>query len=326
MKKFIPCILLLAVPAYSVPRQSDIAGYRALIAQDQRLATVGYRLASANAAYCAKTEPSLGWTLHDLAQYPDQALAHAAFGFALPFQISGVAGGGPAQTAGLRADDALIRIVADSGELRLDRFPELPSRPAYDRLAQIQTDIATLLRTNTHSTIIVQYMRGQTQTAAQVQPELQCDSQFQIDVRDKIDAGADGDLVRVTSGMMNYVADDNELAAVVAHELSHNLLSHPASLAAVKYRKTSAIKATEDDADRLSIWLMHNAGYDPNAALLFWGHYGRQYGLGVFTDGTHRRWKQRVAIMQRELDQIAASQTKTKLYPPLLKTFRAVEI
>jgi predicted Zn-dependent protease len=51
---------------------------------------------------------------------------------------------------------------------------------------------------------------------------------------------------------------------------------------AAKSGKTKVIKATEAEADRLSVWLMANAGYDPEAAISFWERYGKATGPGHF--------------------------------------------
>ena len=144
-----------------------------------------------------------------------------------------------------------------------------------------------------------------------------CASDFWVDTKAKLDAGADGERVRVTSGLLLFADTDNELAAAVAHELSHNLLGHRERLNAVK-RRTSEILATEIEADRLSVWLMANAGYEPAAALRFAERYGRKTGLGIFSEGTHLRWKNRVKVMQAEIDLMQKTLKQDGLLPPPL--------
>lgn len=77
--------------------------------------------------------------------------------------------------------------------------------------------------------------------------------------------------------------------------------------------------ATEIEADRLSVWLMANAGYDPSAALRFAERYGRKADLGIFSDGTHLRWRNRIKIMKAEIDLIERAEKQNGLLaPPLM--------
>ena len=150
-------------------------------------------------------------------------------------------------------------------------------------------------------------------------PPAICASKFWLDTKSSLDAGADGDGVRVTEGLLAFTTqDDAELAAVVAHEMAHNLLGHRERLSGNRSRK--AILATETEADRLSVWLMANAGYDPVAAVRFAERYGRKTGLGIFSDGTHLRWKNRVKLMQGEIDLMQRTSKTGGLYAPSLLT------
>jgi beta-barrel assembly-enhancing protease len=173
----------------------------------------------------------------------------------------------------------------------------------------------------------VQLWRAGNDVRLYLAPPLVCASDFQIDTKDGLDAGADGQIVRITYGMMRYASDEAELAAVVAHELSHNILRHREKLNAQGIdrgfgslfgKSKKAILATEIEADQLSVWLMANAGYDPKAALRFWERYGRKNGLGIFSDGTHLRWKNRIKLMQAEIDLIAKTEKQAGLLPPPL--------
>lgn len=305
--------LLAAFPVHAVPDAADIADYRALIAQDLRLATTGYRLALANRSFCKRQERNPGWVIHDVAQYSDVKSARAAFTFAEPMAVAAVVPSGPAALAGLVSGDGLAAI----GGNILDLTNELDEQPTYKRVLQVKALASQLLAVS--GSLPLTLVRNQQRLAKTLEPPLVCASDFQVDPNNNLDAGANGTIVRVTSAMMEYVGDDDELAAVVAHELAHNLLAHRIRLSTVKRRKMQATLATEIEADRLSVWLMTNAGYDPNAALRFWKRYGKQYGLGIFTEGTHLRWKRRVAIMQSEIDVMAKTEmTDGGLPPPLL--------
>ena len=311
----------LEVAAHAAPNPPDAAAYRALVEQDLRLASVGYRLASANAPYCDRKERNPGWVIHDVAQYPDQAVARAAFGFQTPIEIAAIVKDGPADRADANSGDGFVSV----NNATLD-WPAMPvGKTGYERIAKFKQTLAEKLAAN--PSLAVKFSRKGADVNLMLAAPLICVSEFQIDTADGLDAGADGQIVRITYSMMRYATDDAELAAVVAHELSHNLLRHREKLNAKgidrglgrlfgKSRK--AILATEIEADRLSVWLMRNAGYDPKAALTFWGRYGRQYGQGIFTEGTHLRWQKRVALMQAEIDLMTNTGKQNRLLPPPL--------
>ena len=310
-----------AVAAHAAPNPPDAAAYRALVELDLRLASVGYRLASANAPYCDRKERNPGWVIHDVAQYPDQAVARAAFGFQTPIEIAAVVKDSPADRADAKAGDGFVSVNSAT----LD-WPAMPvGKTGYERIAKFKQILAEKLAEN--PSLAVKFSRKGADVNLMLAAPLICVSEFQIDTADALDAGADGQIVRITYSMMRYATDDAELAAVVAHELSHNLLRHREKLNAKRVdrglgrlfgKSRKAILATEIEADRLSVWLMRNAGYDPKAALTFWGRYGRQYGQGIFTEGTHLRWQKRVALMQAEIDLMTNTEKQNGLLPPPL--------
>lgn len=298
--------LLLA--AASAP---DIAAYRALVEQDLRLATIGYRLASANAPFCERKARNPAMVLHDVAQYPDTKTAFAAFAFPEPIAVAALVKGGPADAAGIKVGDGVQAIGDDS----LDLPDRAEQGPTYERIVDAKDKLAQSLAES--GAVQLRLLRGTSPKTAILAPPLVCASDFWVDTRNKLDAGADGNQVRVTTALMLFTPDDGELAAAVAHELSHNLLGHRERLKAKPGMK--AVLATEIEADRLSVWLMANAGYDPTAALRFAERYGRKTGLGIFSDGTHLRWKNRVRVMQAEIDLIAGTPKQSGLAaPPLL--------
>jgi predicted Zn-dependent protease len=67
------------------------------------------------------------------------------------------------------------------------------------------------------------------------------------------------------------------------------------------------IRETEVEADRLSVWLMARAGYDPEAASRFWGRFGRR-GLNFLGSPTHPNWRLRVQSFEAEIAKLRAAQ------------------
>jgi Zn-dependent protease with chaperone function len=309
-------ILLMAalITPSDAAAPADLVAYQALAQQDLRLATIGYRLASANAPFCDRKTLSPGWVLHDEAQYPDKGLAKTAFVFRSPVAISSVVSGGEAAQLGLQPGDGVAAV--DSIDVTAPNV--VKKGRATARVEKIQTLLKDAFAKSGSAVVSMKTAAGPKDV--KLQPPAVCSSQFWVDTKAKLDAGADGVSVRVTEGLMTFTAaDDAELAAVVAHEMSHNLLRHRERLAATD-RANKQVLATEIEADRLSVWLMQNAGYDPTAAVRFIERYGRKTGLGIFSDGTHLRWRNRQMLMQSEIAGMMQADARNGVRsPPLLR-------
>lgn len=299
--------------AHAAPAHDQIAAYRILVQQDLRLATVSHRIASANAPFCKRLERNPGWVLHDERQYPDRETARAAFALKLPISVAAVVPAGTADKASIEAGDGLAGL--NDGLWVWNQ--EVIHKQSAKRIEGVQSEIRKAFA---EGPVELEVESSQGPRRVVLDPPLSCASRFWVDARSNLDAGADGEGVRITEGLMAFVeADNDELAAVVAHELAHNLLAHRERLSNTK-RRTSEILATEIEADRLSVWLMANAGYDPKAALRFAERYGRKTGLGIFSAGTHLRWKNRVKVMQAEINLMALTPRQDGLLPPPLLT------
>jgi len=154
--------------------------------------------------------------------------------------------------------------------------PELSNEPpTYRRIAAINRMIEQALA---ERDVAVTISRGGIRQTVPVGPAMTCQSQFQIRVSADRSASADGKLGSVSSRLAEYFLNDDEIAAVVAHELAHNLLKHRDQLDAQNVNRgffgqfgksADKIKSAETEAYRLFVWLMANAGTDPPAASRF---------------------------------------------------------
>jgi hypothetical protein len=334
MRAFRRCALALALgtaATASVPHAAahqaaeQSAAFDALRASDVRVLSVGYRLATANAPFCRATENAAGLTLHHVGQYPDAAAARAAFGFARDYAVLALVGDGPAAHAGIRTDDAVAalngaRFVPAPADLEGIDQPE-----AYRPVAWADAKLRDALDAGPVTLTVLR--DGQTVDVSFAGTPA-CRSRFELRPSGQYGASADGDIVGITVPMLAFMADDDELAAILAHEMAHNLLEHRRRLNAAGIqrgllqqlgRNARLTLATEIEADRLSIWLMANAGYDPGGAIRFWTRYGRQRGKGIFSAPTHYRWKKRVGLFEEEIAKLAASARDPRGWlPPLL--------
>jgi predicted Zn-dependent protease len=88
-----------------------------------------------------------------------------------------------------------------------------------------------------------------------------------------------GGKIVVFTGILQFTrGDDDELAAVLAHEIGHALAHHASERLATErrggalniLRKMSFQRAQESEADHIGVFLMTFAGYHPKAAVQFW--------------------------------------------------------
>jgi predicted Zn-dependent protease len=224
--------------------------------------------------------------------------------------------GGPAERAGLRTDDIL---------LSLDGQP-LPQATAERNgsFAQMERILAALDAAFADGRANLAVRRGGTQLSVPVEAVRGCSTRFQLIPGGRMNAQADGIYVQVTTALAQYASDEGELAAVLAHEFAHNVLGHRVRLNQAGVRRgllanfgmnARRIRETEVEADRLSVWLMARAGFEPAAASRFWGRFGRR-GLNFLGSPTHPNWRLRVQSFEAEIARIRAAQAAGRALMP----------
>jgi hypothetical protein len=310
--------LLVDVPA-SAAAPAGTSPYAALAALEARVAAVGFRLTTANAAWCPVQQPQFGWIwgdprLYDPDQRPAALAAYGAVDRDAPF-IAAVAPTSPAATAGMRVGVAVIGMQGSTVPDGADAHP-------FARITAIETLLASLPPTTPLALDTVDA------SALTLTPVAGCISDFRVEATEKPGAVADCRMVLVNQGLAQFAQDDEELAAAIAHELAHNILRHRARLDAAGVdrgmgkqfgRSARLFKQTEVEADRLSVWLLAGAGYDPAAAGRFWTAFGQRKGRPLFQAGTHPGWRDRVASLEAEAAAIAAARASGQpLHPPLI--------
>lgn len=276
---------------------------------DRRVTAIGYRLVTSAGDLCADKVHVPGFAIHDLSQYrsDEQEEADDTFRFDGAPLVLAVAPDSPAAAAGVQVGDALIRIGAD---------PVAPAPSgATNSYARIVA-ILSQLDSAGHSGMLALKLRRKQQVLT-VTAALRdgCPTRFQTKVSNTIDAQADGRYVEVNTGLIAFAGSDDELAAIMAHELAHNILHHRARLDAAGVprgilgqfgKNARLIRETEAEADRLGVYLMDRAAYPPQAAIAFWARFGAEHGLGIFAAPTHLSEGKRIDLIQAEIARIAA--------------------
>lgn len=331
----------------AAPDLAKVNDYKKLRQLDQRLATIGYRLQKTATPWCATTEYQMGWVLTDRTQYPadDQAAAAYAYGTSWPgagdIIIAAVAKDSPASRASFHIGEGVLAIDdVDPASLTRDGIVAKKHKKAdskdnsFDRMGRIEAAMADRFADGEAQVRIQSPVRaGQGMSVAatmSVPLERVCASIISLHVGSDMGAGADGHRVRINHRLALYTKDDSELAWVVAHELAHNILGHRQRLDKAKVNRglfqqfgknAKLTRQTEDEADRLSMWLVVKAGYDPAAAQRFWQRYGPEYDSPLIRSGTHSNWKERMTALQVETDvAVAAFKENPDARPPVLPT------
>jgi Zn-dependent protease with chaperone function len=311
--------LTLAPPALAAAQSGDLGpSLLAMRALDARVTTVGFRLATASRELCARRQWLTGLAVHDASAYIGdfRAAAVRVFGFGAEPRVLAVVPGSPAERAGVRVDDVLLRVDGQA-------LAATPSDSGGDRTEAIQDAIDAAFADGSAE---LELRRGETALTVRVAAEEGCASRFQLLPARGLDAHADGEYVQITTRLAEYVADDQELAAVLAHEFAHNVLGHRERLDAARVargflgnfgRNARLIRETEVEADRLSVYLLDRAGFDPEAAVRFWRRF-RGRGLNFLGSSTHGSPGSRIALFRTEIEAIRRARAAgTVPTPPL---------
>lgn len=269
---------------------------------DARVQTIGWKLARGNARYCGQVRPSVGLLLQDLRNYDDPAKARAVLGLTGDIAVEAVADGSPAQTAGLEANDAVLAIGGES----MSGLPPA-KRGNWQRLWDLHNRIDTLLGQGGKVTLTVAH--DGVQRGVTLAGEPACAVRFDLDTSGSA-AKATRDRVILSKTLYDQLGGDEAMvAAAMAHEFAHAVLDHQGLLDRIG-RGMNKVRHTEEEADRLSVWLLANAGYDPTDAQRFMLTWGVDHDAGIFGMPDHDRPKTRARMMEAEVQALHASETR----------------
>jgi hypothetical protein len=290
----VPAALMAAPLGAEVPETVNLPAERAAIARfqdyDQRLQDIGWRLVRGNAAFCARVIPSIGLQLQDLASYGNPEIARAALGLTGDFAVQTAAKGSPAEAAGSFTRN---REITRLGSADPNAWPR-GKRMDWVRVARAHDHVDALLAGG--GGIEIGFADG---TAARAEPVPVCATRFEL-MGEGTAAAADGARVVIGMDFPAFAYEDAMFAAMVAHELSHNLLGHTAWLDR-NGRQWGKVRRTEREADRLIPWLLANAGYDPEAAVRFMAQWGPRHGSQFLRMPTHDGWARRLEAITAEV-------------------------
>ncbi len=288
--------LAIAALAAAAPTLAADDPLSPLRVQDARLLRIAEPIMTRNAQLCDRTMPSLGVALQSADQYSGQARPP----FAAPVAFAAVLPGSAAARAGIERDDGLLSVdgkpVAKRPELR-----DLPLRDSAFALLAEHTAGTPLVLGIVHA--------GQPRELT-IPVRQECLALVEILADKGDDARSDGRVIQIGYGLASR-ATDAQIATIFAHELAHSILHHRERLSAADVNKGLLGEfgrnrrlnlQAEEEADRLSVYLLANAGLDPHVAAAFWrSKLGRRLSGGIFHDRMHLSAKSRAAMLDDEV-------------------------
>ena len=251
--------------------------------------------------------------------------ADELLGFDEHLKVTRIVEGSPAAKAGLQIGDVLMSLggrLAPSGPGAGEAFAGLVrALPAGGRPVPLAVERAGVAQ------------------QLSVTPEVVCDFDITVMASDEVNAYTNGRTVRVMSGLLSMVANDDELALVLAHEVGHNVMNHIvlqklqalggavagtmldliAAAGGVdtegKFMKAGIEAGTrrhsaarERQADYVGLYVMARAGFDIDVAPQLWRRMAALMPRQSKALPTHPAPPERLAAMERTVAEIKAKQ------------------
>ena len=309
-------------PSVSVPSPQQVM-LRDIVAQQDRLYRVAAPLLVNNTELCkGNARNLLGFTAKSKFSFSDELgeAAQQLYGMDDKLQVMGVLAGSGAARAGIRVGDKLSMVEGK------------PVPPGPDAERQAATMLAPLITSGTSARLTM--LRNGAPVQVTVPFTRACAYSIELGNSDNVNAYNDGRRVLITRGMMNFAANDTELAYVLAKEMAHNSLNH-----ARVQRTTGTAGAIIDNlirirpdmstmagmsgmkpmpqtmdaaADTLSLYMVARAGYDINAAPRFWERLASQYPPSTLNGYTalHPATSYRLSVMDKIIVDVKGKQAK----------------
>lgn len=310
-----------ALPPVKAPTNPQQTELRAIVTQQDRLYAVAAPLLVNNADLCRNNARNLlGFTAKTKFSYSTEFIeaAQVSLGLSDQLQVTGVLAGSGAAQAGIKPGDVLATIEGKP----------VPPGPNAERLAALM--LGPLVSRS--PAINLGLIRNGRNVNLNVPLTRACAFGVELGNTDNVNSYADGRRVLITSGMVKFAQNDDELAYVIAREMAHNSLMH-----VVRQRMTATMSGIIDNlvrlrpdtsslsgaagvkpytqqldvaADKLALYMVARAGYKVDNASAFWQRLANQYPGNVPNGHTaiHPATSARLNMIQKTIAEIDAKQ------------------
>ncbi len=249
----------------------------------------GWPVLTANAPLCPKTRAAIGVKTHSLKSYSKRlrSAAGRVLGADEYPRIFHIADGSPAAFAGFKRGDIILNDENEPAKLGSKNWN-------------------TLLADDT-----VTVRRGAENISLNVTPVMSCDYNLRLRNSTVINAFADGRNITMTTGMMDFVQSDSELALIIGHELAHNTMGHIRKTVGnyiLSFGATRHTRPFESEADYVGLYYLVRAGYSPEGVESFWQRLSTIAPKGISRAKTHPTFPDRYLRIKAARDEILAKQ------------------
>ena len=267
----------------------------------ERLSLISKPILTENAEICPRVRPYYGFTTHSTNSYSKHIRGDVAQIFALTEEprVLNIIPDSPAASAGLQKGDFILGPDDTPLSARALRKQELAE--------------------NGRKTVKIK--RGDNSFDVTFETIPACDYALKLRSSDAINAYATGWSIIVTTGMMDFTTRDEELAAIVGHELAHNTLAHIRKITVnyiLSIGGTRYTRPFESEADYVGLYYAARAGYDMKEVEDIWRRIGTRHPRNIGRAKTHPTTPDRFLRLKAAYDEIEAKRAAGQ---PLIPNF-----
>lgn len=317
--------------AEEAQKQREFA-IRERVRMEQRLQPVAWRIRLENAELCGDAARG-GSGMQTMAQEDGQPefrpVLASLYGIQEQATILQTIPGGPADGAGLKPGDVLVALNGEAVPKGKDGNKFLS-----DKIGVAAGPVALTVR------------RDGAERPVHLHPARICAYPVTLQTDERVNAFADGRAIHVTTGLVRFVASDDELALIVGHELAHNTMDHIGKQRGnrIAGRFVGAVldaflggtgvftqigeeaaggaysQDFEAEADYVGVYYAARAGYDVKGAADLWRRMATANPAAIHLAGsTHPSTAKRFLAIEAAADEVAAKAAKGEALAPTMK-------
>jgi len=295
-----------------------------------RLARVFAPLRVANAAICGETKPFLGFLMDAPDAWPDDYASafERVYGPGKEPVVTWVLKGSSADRAGLKVSD---RILAVNGHWPKERH----GRRVIEGIKKLLDE---------KKPVDLRVLRADEAPVVDMAGDPACPWPAEIKRDDRVNAFADGKKVYVTTGMLRFVENDDELALVLGHEMAHDSHGHIwakqgnamigaiigaviSGLTGVNMTNTAAnigqrmfSQQFEAEADYIGVYYAARAGFRTDVAADLWRRMAAAHPEAIHLAGsTHPSTAKRFIAIREASHEVESKRSLGQPLVPALK-------